>query len=135
MISAIPHTKIDQIWPKVAPLLERAIDKGNGECDIDDLHSYLENNSHMLIIAHEGEELQAALTLNMIEYPAKRILNISYSSGELMSEWLDDFMDVAVMIAKEHQADSIYIQGRDGWIPTMRPHGFNKAYTVLERLI
>ena len=135
MISAIPHTQLQQIWPRVAPLLERAIKKGNGEYDLEDLHSYLEDNSHILIIAHDDQDLHAALTINLIEYPMKRILNIGTAGGEVMDEWLDEFMEVIVTLAKAHQADSIYIQGRDGWIKKMRKYYFNKAYTVLERTV
>ena len=135
MIAAIQPEDVSRVWDQVGPMLQMALDKGNGIYILDDVKNVLESGSDILITVVKDEKIQAAFTLTILKYPQKKVLSIFLVGGEGMKEWEDEIMESIYQIAKEQGADSIYSNGRDGWTRKMKKYGYNKIHTVLERKV
>ena len=135
MIIAIPPESIERIWFTVEPFLQLALDEGNGTYDIEDIKDNLDSGKDILLVAMNGAEIIAAGTLEIVQYPQKKVMNMFLGGGTLLKDWEEDAMDTIYNIAKDQGADSIYLQGRDGWARTLGKYGYKKIGTILERTV
>ena len=135
MISAIPKELIPTVWPTVEPMLQKALEYSDNSHTIEDIKSLLETSAHLLLVAQIDNEIKGAFTLNISEYPQKKILNIVLVGGTNLDEWEEEGLEMINMLAKEMNINSIYSNGRDGWTRKLKKYGYHKIYTVLERAV
>jgi len=72
-LQLVPHTHIDQVWPTVAPMLDRAVETGHGEVTIDQIRMRIVNKEVHLIVFLDAEIIKGATTVEFQSYPNKRI--------------------------------------------------------------
>ena len=135
MIIAIPPEDISRVWDQVGPMLQLALDKGNGIYELPDVKKELESGDNILLAAVKDKEIQAVFTLTTLEYPRKKVLSIFLVGGSGMEEWEEEIMDTIHAIAKKQGADSVFSNGRDGWTRKMKKYGYHKVCTILERAV
>lgn len=138
VIAAISQKDATSVWHKMAPLIQKGIERGNEEYDIDDIWVGIMEGEYIPIVVIDDDkplELKAVIIINLILYPKKRVLNIGLSGGFDIDSWLSEFMNVVTRLGHCKGVQSIYIQGRDGWSRKMKEFGFNKIYTVCEKVI
>ena len=135
MIIAIPPEDISRVWGEVGPMLQLALDEGNGIYDLSDVRDVLESGKNILLTAVKDKEIQAAFVLATLEYPRKKVLSIFLVGGTGMTEWEEEIMSTIETLAKSQGANSIYSNGRDGWTRKMKEYGYHKIHTVLERVV
>lgn len=129
-VVAIRNDQLDQCWSSVSPLLEKALQKGYGEMDTDDIHTMLEEQSAVLILAVVGDNISAAIVATLVAKPAIRELVILTAGGEELDEWLDEVMESFDILAKEMQADIIAVHGRRGWVSKLKQYGYEEVHTT-----
>ena len=83
------------------------------------------------LLIKEGEDLLSVVTLEIVHKPLKKMVCIMTAGGEELDMWLDEVLKVTEVLAKEQNADSIYINGRRGWLRKLDKYGYDHAYTVL----
>ena len=135
MITVIPANLVDNLWHTVSPMLQKALDEANGTYSLEDVKEALEDGSDILLVAMNDAEIVAAGTLQIIKYPQKKVLNMFLAGGKKLKEWEEEVVDTVYNIAKEQGADSIYLQGRDGWVRTLNKYGYKKIGTIVERTV
>ena len=135
MIHVIPAELVEKVWFTVAPMLQKALDEANGTHTLDDVKWSLQNGLDILLVAMDDAEIVAAGTLQILDFPQKKVLNMFLAGGTRMQDWEADVIDTIYNIAKEQGVDSIYLQGRDGWVKRLGKYGYNKIGTIVERIV
>lgn len=128
MIAAIPRNQVDDHWLKVKPLLESALEYGDGDLTIEDVYSDLMDGTQVLLVVYDGP-IKAAITMEMVKGRRKRWMNTVLCGGSDTNDWLPEWMDAAEELAREQGAE-LMVTGRRGWLKKLKPFGFQEAYTV-----
>ena len=131
MIIALPVNELEKYWDDIKPNIERALAFCNEEMDIDDVHSMIEDGSVLPLLVIENNKILSVVTLEIIQKPLKKIVCIMTAGGEELDMWLEDILETVNELAKDQQADSIYINGRKGWLRKLNKFNYKHAYTVL----
>jgi len=131
LIVAIPPEQIEDIWVKVSPMLEKALNKNPGDLDIDDVRDKMFSGEYLLMCAVEGEDILASFAVEIFSEKRKKA-NIVLCGGEQIDEWLTPFMNVIKPLVKEQGCDVLTIMGRKGWERKMKPFGFCETARILE---
>ena len=132
-IYALHQNDLDSRWLEIAPFIEKGLDYCNNEMDILDAHTKIEEGDLIPLVIEEDNKILSVVTLEMVNFPKKRVLGITTAGGTELDVWLDQIMTVIDAIAKEQQADSIDIVGRKGWIKMLDKYNYKYAHTVLSK--
>jgi hypothetical protein len=135
MIIAIRQDDLHKWWPQVRSFITKALTRGYGEYDDEDIHTLLEDGNATLVLAIVDNKVVAGIVTTLIEKPALRELIIMTAGGDHLDSWLPEIMDVFDKIAEEQQADAILVHGRAGWVKKLAPYGYGYVHTtVMKRL-
>lgn len=134
IISAIPVELIDPIWPLVKDHLQKVIDISRGEVTLEALHKRFMKTDAILITINRGKEIVAVNTLEIrTSDDGKRSLFIPVTGGSELEMWMDQFLEVAKSIAKEHNCIRLRgLAARKGWLRKLKPLGWETIYHVVE---
>jgi len=132
--SIVPLKGVPEIWPKVAPMLQKSTTVTNlVRVDIADLlEQCITGQSTLWIVFSEDKEIVSAFTSQIIEYPQYKALSIQYLGGAKMNEWLSSAMSVTKSFAMASGCATMEGYGREGWGRALRKFGWGKAYTAFE---
>ena len=118
-------------WEDISPYIQKGLDFANNEMDIEDVHSMIEDGDVIPLVVSDEGLIKTVITLELVNKPAKRVLCIMTCGGHDMGLWLEEIMDTIYQIAKDQQADSISINGRQGWLKILEKYNYKHLYTVL----
>ena len=130
-ISAIPKDMLDSRWDYIKGYICKALAYCNNEMDIDDVYFQIEDGTVIPLIVEKDGKILSVVTLEIVQKPLKKMICIMTAGGEELDLWLDEILNVVEILAKEQQADSIYINGRKGWLRKLDKYDYKHAYTVL----
>ena len=131
MIIAIQPYNLDSVWIEIAPLIEKGLFFNTGDITLNDAHDRIESGEYLLICATQGNEIQAAIVVELVTQ-SRKTCNIVLAGGTDMDNWLDDFMNEIKSLAAEQGAEALTIMGRKGWLRKMKPYGFEETARILE---
>jgi hypothetical protein len=127
----IPPEEVTPWLPIIGPMLAPAVDLCHGEVT---LHQVLTNlmigGSTRLMIMQDGEDILAAIVLSIHNHPAKRIMQVSFAGGTRMEDWAEQGLPFVEKLAQELGCNSVYIQGRPGWLRKFEKLGYSN-YGIL----
>lgn len=103
-----------------APMLQAALDRGQGEYHLEDIKEGVLLGDLQLWLG-EG---YAAIT-EVLNYPQRRIVLVHLAGGELAP--LVEADGELVKFAKAMGATGIEIIGRKGWVKALRDHGYRES--------
>ena len=72
----VPTTHVQQYWHLAEPLLQLALDKGNGEFTPEQLKLLVAQGQQQLLLLMKEDKVHCALTVQWIMYPNDRIAYI-----------------------------------------------------------
>ena len=132
-ISAVPPTLIDVIYPMCEYQICRVIDRASNDITSEGIKNKLKRGESMLIVICDDDEIIAVNILEVTEFETgHRALYIPITAGERMSEWLDDFLKMAMDIAKDLKCNELRgISCRPGWIKALKSHGWYNINTII----
>ncbi len=137
MINAIvPHKRdIDIYWSTFAPLIEKALAYSGGEHTLEDIKQDWQTGKQVFIGIYEREKILAVISVEMICFPQKTIMNIPIVAGEQVEKWLDYALEKLNELGKMHEATEMRTRGREGWLRMLKTKDFKHEYTILSRAI
>ena len=130
MISAVPHDKVAEIWPKVVSLLQMATDTTGPRFGVFDIFHGLLNNELSLWVVIDEEAIVAAFTTRIIQYTECKGLSIDWVGGSKMFKWLPEAMDVLKDYAKREGCERLEGYGRPAWGRVLAKDGWVPEYTA-----
>jgi len=121
-------------WHIIAPILQTAIDTGQGESSITDyMRKILNEAAHCWVVLDDNNIVGAGLT-EFMYYPQHKTLHIIAFSGSNFEEQSKVFPTVE-QFAKDSGCKSIEQWGRPGWAKVLPKYvpGFKEAYVVMRK--
>lgn len=125
----VPVENLEQLWPMAEPLLEKAIEKGEGGWDIIDVKIDCEIGHYILWIVRSGK---AAIILEVSEYHNGKQCDIVMIGGDVMDEWIGELEEIEGW-AKRVGCDRMILTGRLGWQKILKEYTA-KTVTMVKTL-
>ena len=126
----VPTIQVQRFWHLAEPLLQKALDKGNGEFTADQLKLLVTQGQQQLLLVMKDEICYVALTVQWINYPNDRVAYITYIGGKNTKAGMEQFKQWV----KENGGTSIQGSTKFESITKLwnRLYGFNKKYQLME---
>lgn len=112
-------TQVDALWPYVAPLVQKAVDKQGLGTPIIDYHTMCRNGACYLFV-WEGDGIEAAMVVESIYDVKGQAAVITALGTHRKMTWPDDITPVFDWIKYEHNIDRVFAKGRLGWARTFK---------------
>lgn len=106
-----PH-EVDELWPRLASLIERGLRFAGGYFAPDDVRRSLIEGRRELWV--DWPEMRCALITERIDYPLKRVLHVFLVAGRLPRDWRILWRGIERWASGEG-CSAIEIRGRPGW--------------------
>lgn len=127
-VSAVPKETVRYIWKDVERVLKKSVDTATGKVNlIDVLHGIL-NDTYVLWVVFDGEEVIAAITTRIIQYPQRRSMALDWVGGSKMKEWQDMAIEKITDFAMLNNCQHLEGYGRKAWGRALKKHGFYPEY-------
>jgi hypothetical protein len=133
VVSGIRHDYIAEFWPRVSDMIRVAVAHSNDELDTDIIYErILRNEMFLLVISDEQGNIDAATVVEpRVFETGKRVLNVTTTGGENMSDWLTQLVEACKGIAKDFDCEEVYVVGRPGWLKTLKRFGFKPRHQIV----
>jgi len=132
MLVGVLNTDIDEVWPIVSPLLQKAVDKGQGDFLLQDYYEALLLRNMQLWVWKPEEKITAACVTQILSYPRRKVCQILLLGGTGLKDWLKKENSL-VEWAREQGCSQMEGFARDGWLGVL-PH-WVKCWNTIRRNI
>ena len=126
----VPTNQVQRFWYLAEPLLQKALDKGNGEFVSGQLKLLLTQGQQQLLLLMKEDKCYVALTVQWINYPNDRVAYITYIGGKNTKAGFEQFKTWV------RQSGGTAIQGSTKFESIARLwnklYGYEKKYTLME---
>jgi hypothetical protein len=126
----VPTIQVQRFWHLAEPLLQKALDKGNGEFTAEQLKLLVTQGQQQLLLVMKEDKCYVALTVQFINYPNDRVAYITYIGGKNTKEGMEQFKQWAKLQGcTKVQGSTKFESITKLW---NRLYGFNKKYVLME---
>lgn len=133
MISSIPPEILDPLWPQIGPLLQRALDHGQGDATTIQEVCHGIRSGHMALWAvHEGETITAAIVLSYTPSVRRPKVFVELLAGDGMASWIDELESLVRDYKDLLGADCIEASCRPGLAKILNGRGWKRKAIVME---
>jgi hypothetical protein len=87
----VPQTHVQQFWHLAEPLLQKALDKGDGEFTAQTLKLTIAQGQQQLLLLMNDDKCVCALTVQWVMYPNDRVCYITYIGGRNTKDGFEQF--------------------------------------------
>jgi len=133
VIYPVDPRNLEYVWPEVKKLIGPAVQL-TGEYSLFHVYDYIDRRTWQLWVYDKGEGIEAAFTLEVINYPLKKTIRIIHAGGSNLDLWRDQILVALEDYAFQIKADTIDLVGRKGWIKKLADLGDYTVYTMTRRL-
>jgi len=134
-IDPVKPEHIAVVWPEVAPLFERAIERSDSWRSVESLRADVESGHTTLWLICSGNGLVAAFITGVITAARGKILDVIALGGSRMSQWFKQFDERLTEIAKAEDCTSIVGIGRRGWKRWLGNLGWAEGPVTMMRVV
>ena len=122
------HAKI--MWPNVAKVLEKSVFTAKGKYEVNDVLDCILKDELVLwvVLDTTDDEVVAAITTRLIEYPQGNAMAMDWIGGTRMKEWLSMAQESISRYARDHKCKYLEGYGRKGWNRWLRKYGWKPDY-------
>ena len=130
IFSPIPKDCAYTIWPQVAKVLKRSVATAEGKYEVDDILDCILKDELVLwvVLDTTDDEVIAAITTRLIEYPQGNAMAMDWIGGTRMKEWLPMAHKTLEKHAKDHNCRYLEGYGRKAWGRWLGKYGWNPDY-------
>jgi len=128
----VPPDLATDLWPAVAPLLQRGIDEVPIVTLDDVLAHVLEQRADLLVLLVSGQ-VKAALVIEVHRHPGGSVANVWLMGGEpgfLLAE-VGGMEDATMEWARAHDCSKIMFTGRPGWSKFEADRGWHTRRAII----
>ncbi len=130
--SQIPKESIPDVWAALIPFIQKAIDRSDGEMNLDDVYIESILGTSQLWAVHDGFETKAIGVTRIILFPQKKICRVVLFSGNGLKQMLPLWPKFEAWAIKEG-CESIEWFGRKGFVKVMKQYGYEAKYVVMRK--
>jgi hypothetical protein len=84
-VRQVPVDYVAAIWPRVAGMIEAAMEHSAGEYTAEQLRVFLAQGIQTLLVAEENGDIRGAATISFINYPNDRIAFVTSIGGRMIA--------------------------------------------------
>ena len=130
IFTPLPKDHAKAVWPSVAKVLKRSVATAEGKYEVDDLLDFILNDELVLwvVLDTTNDEVVAAITTRLIEYPQGNAMALDWVGGTRMQEWLPMAHPIMVRYAEDHNCKYLEGYGRKAWGRWLGKYGWNPDY-------
>ncbi len=130
VFTPVPKHLLGLIWPKVEEYLAKAVDTAKGKLTIDDVRSGIESDLYLLWVVVDGEDIIAAVTTRVINYPTCNGMALDWIGGKRIKEWMPMANKIVMDHAKSNGCSHLEGYGRAAWTRMIERHGWKQDYVA-----
>lgn len=135
----VPYAYVDDVWDRVSPFLQRAVNVARGKHDINSVYKEIkQGKEHLWLFHNKNDEIVAALTTEFAYYPLRVNLSVSFLGSDDSSfthqDWVNA-LDPLEEFGKIHGCSALEFTGRRAWARLFKDSGFVETFTTVEREI
>ncbi len=134
IIRCVPDWEAILRWETFRPLVQKALDRSQGEYASDDIRDAVNQGKMQLWILDEGDSVPALAVTQILTYPQKRYCEIvlAATSRRMGVRFWRGAIRLVGAFSKHHGCDKFRVFGRKGWGRAM---GWKEIYAVFEKQI
>lgn len=135
MLVGIPFTSIEQQWPFVEPLLQKAHVYGAGDYSLEDMKRGLLTRKYQLWVWYRDDKIVAACITCIAIYPQHKICCLMMVGGEGLHFWKEEGQQIIIQWARSHGC--VALEGYDtrSWLRVLKQFGWRSVWTVIRKEI
>lgn len=134
-IDPVRPEHVAAVWPEVAPLFERALERGDSWSSMEELRADVDRGNTVLWLIVKGNSLAAAFITGVVTAARGKLLHAIILGGTLMPEWFRQFEEKLVSIAKDENCTAVVAAGRKGWKRVFGRCGWAEGPVTMLRMI
>lgn len=131
-VSMVPPQYVDTCWKEIEPYMEKAAEYTYGRYTSDDIYDSLKEYDHQLWVAFDGGKIKGAVVTNIITYPKRKVLCMSFCGGVELKEWKGPMLELLKKFAKDVGCDGIEATARRGWAKVFENDGYKGHWVTFE---
>lgn len=132
-LAAIGPRDLPAWWPRLLPLVQKWIARGDGEWAIPEVYDAITARDLQCWVAlKEGEPTALALTelWNSRKRKYCQVVALAAKGDDELDAWLTFHVDIEAW-AKQNGCDRVRGDGRLGWERALKPFGYKRLYSVV----
>ncbi len=130
VFTPVPKHLLGLIWPKVEEYLAKAVDTAKGKLTVDDVRSGIESDLYLLWVVVDGDDIIAAVTTRVINYPTCNGMALDWIGGKRIKEWINVANSTMLDHARSHGCSHLEGYGRPAWGRMLERHGWKQDYVA-----
>lgn len=132
-LAYVPQADIDEWWPRIEPILRRAIDRVESDLSLSELYQRAKAGNILLWVAIDDGILTAAMATTEIVINGERTAFILAMSGIGEGKWIEPLLAELERLALLTGIKRIRLSGRKGWARALPDYRI--ASIVLEKIL
>lgn len=131
-VSLVPTDYIDACWKDVEEFLNKAVKYTYGRYEVEDIYDCLKEYDHQLWVAIDEGKIIGAVVTNVMHYPKRKYLVMSFCGGSDLKDWKDPMLKLLQRFAKDIGCDGIEATARQGWAKVLQDDGYKQHWVTFE---
>lgn len=128
----VPNQLIDTCWKEIEPFMEKAANYTYGRYTCDDIYDSVKEHDYQLWVAFESSKIKGAVVTNVIIYPKRKVLCMTFCGGIDLKEWKAPMLALLQKYAADIGCDGIEATARRGWAKVFENDGYNQHWVTFE---
>lgn len=130
MIARLTAAEADRCWPRLVPLLQRALDRGPPTHRTDDLHREVRSGDLVAFVAGAPDAPRGVALVEIADEPGLRTCSVAWLAGRGFRDWIGPMQAAIENFGRAEGCRLLEARGRPGWarVTDLRPVAlvFNK---------
>lgn len=131
-VSLVPVQLINTCWAKIEPFMEKAAKYTYGRFTSDDIYDSVTEHDYQLWVAFDGTDIKGAVVTNIMVYPKRKLLCMSFCGGYNLKEWKDPMLALLQKFSEDMGCDGIEATARAGWAKIFQNDGYKQNWVTFE---
>jgi hypothetical protein len=131
-VSMVPPQLINTCWKQVEPFMDKAAKYTYGRFTSDDIYDSVMEHDYQLWVAFDATVIKGAVVTNVMVYPKRKLLCMSFCGGYDLKEWKEPMLSLLQRYAKDMGCDGIEATARAGWAKIFQSDGYKQNWVTFE---
>lgn len=131
-VSMVPPQLINTCWKQIEPFMEGAAKYTYGRFTSDDIYDSVTEHDYQLWVAFDGQVMKGAVVTNVMVYPKRKLLCMSFCGGNDLKEWKEPMLSLLQRYAKDMGCDGLEATARAGWAKILLNDGYKQHWVTFE---
>jgi hypothetical protein len=131
-VSMVPPQLVNTCWTQIEPFMKKAAKYTYGRFTSDDIYDSVVEHDYQLWVAYENKVFKGAVVTNVMVYPKRKLLCMSFCGGYDLKEWKEPMLSLLQRYAKDMGCDGIEATARAGWAKIFLNDGYKQHWVTFE---